>query len=131
MARDPRHTLSASRGLILKHRVCIGHILGRYDDVQQHENWLLAALVLATYRANSAAVAGDRDDDLSASAAQVEREWLQGQHRLFQNHIGDGGAVLITSDRRTGPSHEGAANVKPNGDTPCSTKRSLSQPLSS
>jgi hypothetical protein len=46
-------------------------------------------------------MAGDRDDDLSASAAQVEREWLQ-QHQLFQNHMGNGGAAydyIGTPDR--------------------------------
>jgi hypothetical protein len=63
---------------------------------------LLTALVLATCGATSAAMAGGRDDDLSASAAQVEQEWLQGQHRLLQNHMGNGGAVydyIGTTDR--------------------------------
>ena len=61
---------------------------------------LLTALALATGAA-SAAMAGDRDDDLSASGAQIEREWLQ-QHRLFQNHMGNGGAAydyIGTPDR--------------------------------
>jgi hypothetical protein len=66
---------------------------------------LVAALVLATCGATSAAMAGGRDDDLSASAAQVEQESLQGQHRLFQNHMGNGGAVYdyIGSQDRTQP----------------------------
>ena len=62
---------------------------------------LLAALVLSACGAASTAMAGDRDDDLSASAAQVEREWLQ-QHPLFQNHMGNGGAAydyIGTPDR--------------------------------
>jgi hypothetical protein len=65
---------------------------------------LLAALVLTTFGAASAAMAGDRDDDLSASAAQVEREWLQ-QHQLFQNHIRNGGAAYdyIGTPDRTQP----------------------------
>ena len=62
---------------------------------------LLAALVLSTSGAASIAMAGDRDDDLSASAAQVEREWLQ-QHLLFQNQMGNGGVAydyIGTPDR--------------------------------
>ncbi|MBV9529901.1 MAG: hypothetical protein JO283_02195 [Bradyrhizobium sp.] len=65
------------------------------------KNGLLAALVLTTCGAASAAMAAGRDDDLSASAAQVEREWLQ-QHPLFQNHMGNGGAAydyIGTPDR--------------------------------
>ena len=63
---------------------------------------LLAALILITCGAASAVMAGGRDDDLSASSTKIEREWLQGKHGLFQNHMSDGGAVydyIGTPDR--------------------------------
>jgi hypothetical protein len=70
---------------------------------------LFVFLVLATCGAASAAMAGGRDDDLGANGTQVDKEWLHGQHGVFQNHPSNGGAVydyIGNPDRSRSPSYK-------------------------
>jgi hypothetical protein len=70
---------------------------------------LFVFLVLAACGAASSAMAGGRDDDLGSSGSQVDKEWLQGQHGVFQNHPGNSGAVydyIGTPDRGRTPSYK-------------------------